>query len=100
MTRLSKSGNFPPSVAVDYSRLGTSGRISEDINFYSLSRTWEKRLSPRRAPRRSLLPLSPKRTQGSLKITPVACLAHARSHRTHGRPPGQECRLRLNGHRL
>jgi hypothetical protein len=28
---------------------------------------WEKRLSPRRAPKRSLLPLSPRRTQVRLK---------------------------------
>jgi hypothetical protein len=34
------------------------------------------------SPKRALLPLSPKRTQvrlGSLKITPLSCLAHARS---------------------
>src|SRR5271165_5827534 len=48
---------------------------SQNLLFEISIRIREKRLSPRRAPRRSLLPLSPKRT--------------------HGRPSVQECRLRL-----
>src|SRR5271157_2233139 len=54
-----------------------------------------KRLSPCRAPRRSLLPLSPKRTQVRLKSLLLACLATPDPIRTHGRPSVQECRLRL-----
>jgi hypothetical protein len=55
----------------------------------------ETRLSPRRAPRRSLLPLSPKRTQVRLKSLLYLVWLAPDSFRTHGRPPVQECRLRL-----
>ena len=58
-------------------------------------RFWEKRLSPRRAPGRSLLPLSPKRTQVRLKSLLYLVWLRQISLRTHGRPPVQECRLRL-----
>jgi len=51
----------------------------------------EKRLSPRRASGRSLLPFSPKRTQ----VRPLTCLATPDPIRTHGRPSVQEYRLRL-----
>jgi hypothetical protein len=55
----------------------------------------EKRLSPRRAPRRSLLLLSPKRAPGSLKITPVTFWLTPDSFPNHGRPSEQEYPLRL-----
>src|SRR5271166_2847982 len=55
----------------------------------------EKRLSPRRAPRRSLLPLSPKRTQVRLKSLLYLVWLTPDPFRTHGRPSVQECRLRL-----
>ena len=55
----------------------------------------EKRLSPRRAPRQSLLPHSPRRTQVRLKPTPVATWMTPVLHQTHGRPLLQEYRLRL-----
>src|SRR5271165_1286116 len=54
-----------------------------------------KRLSPRRAPRRSLLPLSPKRTQVRLKSLLYLVWLTPDPFRTHGRPSVQECRLRL-----
>ena len=41
-----------------------------------------------------------KRTQGSLKITPVACLDSPVPIRTHGPPPGKSAVCGLNGHRL
>ena len=63
------------------------------LRFQSKSR--ETRLSPRRAPRRSLLPLSPKRTQVRLKSLLYLVWLAPDSFRTHGRPPVQECRLRL-----
>src|SRR5271166_453607 len=55
----------------------------------------EKRLSPRRAPRRSLLPLSPKRTQVRLKSLLYLVWLTPDLHRTHGRPSAQEYRLWL-----
>ena len=55
----------------------------------------EKRLSPRQAPGRSLLPLSPKRTQVRLKSLLYIVWLTPDPLRTHGRPSGQECRLRL-----
>src|SRR5271165_1325457 len=55
----------------------------------------EKRLSPRRAPGRSLLPLSPKRTQVRLKSVLYLVWLTPDPLRTHGRPSVQECRLRL-----
>ena len=55
----------------------------------------EKRLSPRRAPGRSLLPLSPKRTQVRLKSLLYLVWLTPDKFRTHGRPSVQECRLRL-----
>src|SRR5271166_4529843 len=55
----------------------------------------EKRLSPRRAPERSLLPISPKRTQVRLKSLLYLVWLTPDPFRTHGRPSGQECRLRL-----
>jgi len=55
----------------------------------------EKRLSPRRAPRRSLLPLSPKRTQVRLKSLLYLVWLTPDPFRTHERPSVQECRLRL-----
>src|SRR6202023_1119237 len=55
----------------------------------------EKILSPRRAPGRSLLPLSPKRTQVRLKSLLYLVWLTPDLHRTHGRPSVQECRLRL-----
>ena len=55
----------------------------------------ETRLSPRRAPRQSLLPLSPKRTQVRLKSLLYLVWLAPDSIRTHGRPSVQECRLRL-----
>src|ERR1700756_2933655 len=56
----------------------------------------EKRLSPRRAPKRSLLPLSPRRTQ--VRLIPL--LYQVSGHRQicfrpRGRLSGQEYRLRL-----
>jgi hypothetical protein len=61
------------------------------------SRPREKRLSPRRAPKRSLLPLSPRHTQGSPKTTPISkCLAIARCTSAPAEAsPAQEYRLRL-----
>jgi hypothetical protein len=49
----------------------------------------EKRLSPRRAPRPSLLPLSPKRTQVRLKSLLYRVWLAPDSLRTHGRPSGK-----------
>src|SRR5580700_7148501 len=54
-----------------------------------------RRLSPCRAPRRSLLPLSPKRTQVRLKSLLSLVWLAPDPFRTHGRPSVQECRLRL-----
>src|SRR5271165_3482872 len=62
---------------------------------FSLSEIRDKRLSPRRAPRRSLLPLSPKRTKVRLKSLLTLVWLTPDPLRTHGRPSGQECRLRL-----
>ena len=60
----------------------------------------EKRLSPRRAPRRSLLPLSPKRTQVRLK----SLLSLSGSRQIYIEPTGVlRCKSAvcgLNGHRL
>src|SRR5271165_3114324 len=55
----------------------------------------ETRLSPRQAPGRSLLPLSPKRTQVRLKSLLYLVWLTPDPLRTHGRPSVQECRLRL-----
>ena len=55
----------------------------------------EKRLSPRQAPRLSLLPHSPWRTQVRLKPLLFATWLTPDLHRAHGRPSVQECRLRL-----
>ena len=55
----------------------------------------EKRLSPRQAPGRSLLPLSPKRTQVRLKSLLYLVWLTPDPLRTHGRPTGQYRRLRL-----
>ena len=55
----------------------------------------EKRLSPLRAPRRSLLPLSPKRTKVRLKALPILSGWTPDTLRTHGGPSVQECRLWL-----
>ena len=55
----------------------------------------EKRLSPCRGPRPPLLPLSPKRTQVRLKSLLYLVWLTPDPLRTHGRPSGQECRLRL-----
>src|SRR6202140_5627380 len=60
----------------------------------------EKRLSPRRVPRRSLLPLSPKRTQVRLKSLLYRVRLTPDSLRTHGRPSGKSTVCGLNGHRL
>jgi len=57
----------------------------------------EKRLSPRRAPRRSLLPLSPKRTQVRLKSLLYLVWLTPDPLRTHGRPPGKSTVCGLNG---
>jgi hypothetical protein len=54
----------------------------------------EKRLSPRPAPGRPLLPLSPKRTRFAQNHS-LAVWLTPDLHRTHGRPSVQECRLRL-----
>ena len=61
----------------------------------SLDRSWEKRLSLRRASGRSLLALSPKRTQVRLKSLLYLVWLTPDPLRAHGRPSGQECRLRL-----
>src|ERR1700675_792408 len=55
----------------------------------------EKRLSPRRAPRRSLLPLSPKRTQVRLKSLLYRVWLTPESTPNPRSSFGQECRLRL-----
>ena len=54
-------------------RLLRSLRSSRRGSFLPVSNhlLWEKRLSPRRAPKRSLLPLSPRSNPGSPKTTPV-----------------------------
>src|SRR6202162_4409687 len=57
----------------------------------------EKRLSPRRAPRRSLLPLSPKRTQVRLKSLLYRVWLTPDPLRTHGRPSGKSAVCGLNG---
>src|ERR1700693_4619900 len=57
----------------------------------------EKRLSPRRALRRSLLPLSPKRTQVRLKSLLHRVWLTPDSLRTHGRPSGKSAVCGLNG---
>src|ERR1700722_9617231 len=57
----------------------------------------EKRLSPRRDPRRSLLPLSPKRTQVRLKSLLYRVWLTPDSLRTHGRPSGKSAVCGLNG---
>ena len=57
-----------------------------------------------RSGRKDFLPVEPQgglsflfllSAPGSLKITPLACLATPDPFRTHGRPSVQECRLRL-----
>ena len=55
----------------------------------------EKTFSPSRAPGRSLLPLSPKRTQVRLKSLLYLVWLTPDPLRTHGRPSVQECRLRV-----
>src|ERR1700693_2129273 len=57
----------------------------------------EKRLSPRRAPSRSLLPLSPKRTQVRLKSLLYRVWLTPDVLRTHGRPSGKIAVCGLNG---
>ena len=68
---------------------------SQNLLFEISIQIREKRLSPRRAPRRSLLPLSPKRTQVRLKSLLYLVWLTPDPFRTHGRPSVQECRLRL-----
>ena len=58
-----------------------------------------ERLSPRRDPRRSLLPLSPKRTRVRLKSLLNLVWLTPDSLRTHGRPSGKSAVCGLNGHR-
>src|ERR1700693_666722 len=60
----------------------------------------EKRLSPRRAPGRSLLPLSPKPTQVRLKSLLYLVWLTPDPLRTHGPPSGKSTVCGLNGHRL
>src|ERR1700693_4714993 len=67
------------------------------ISVVSMSKIREKRLSPRRAPRRSLLPLSPKRTQVRLKSILYLVWLAPDSLRTHGRPRGKSALCGLNG---
>src|SRR6202162_6213002 len=67
------------------------------ISVVSMSKIREKRLSPRRAPRRSLLPLSPKRTQVRLKSILYLVWLAPDSLRTHGRPRGKSAVCGLNG---
>src|ERR1700730_18158447 len=55
----------------------------------------EKTFSPVGAPRLSLLPHSPRRTQVPLKSLLHRVSLTPDPLRTHGRPSGQECRLRL-----
>src|ERR1700733_6739708 len=57
----------------------------------------EKRLSPRRVPRRSLLPLSPKRTRVRLKSLLFLVWLTPDSFRAHGRPSGKGTDCGLNG---
>src|ERR1700733_582941 len=57
----------------------------------------EKRLSPRRVPRRSLLPLSPKRTRVRLKSLLFLVWLTPDSFRAHGRPSGKGTVCGLNG---
>jgi hypothetical protein len=67
----------------------TPSRKSWPISSPTLSR--EKRLSPRRAPKRSLLPLSPRRTQ--VRLTPLLLLVSGHRQicfRPRGRLSGQE----------
>ena len=52
---------------VSYQRAAFGAITVSLIRFQKQGKIREKRLSPRRAPRRSLLPLSPKRTQVRLK---------------------------------
>src|SRR5208283_6248506 len=68
---------------------------SVDLLFEISIQIREKRLSPRRAPKRSLLPLSPKRTQVRLKSLLYLVWLTPDPFRAHGRPSVQECRLRL-----
>src|SRR5271165_5301227 len=65
----------------------------------ALGSFWEKRLSPRRAPKRSLLPLSPKRTQVRLKSLLYLVWPTPDPLQTHGRPSGKSAVCGLNGHR-
>jgi hypothetical protein len=60
-----------------------------------LTRLREKRLSPRRAPGRSLLPLSPKRTQVRLKSLLYLVWLTPDSFPNPRRPSDQEYRLRF-----
>jgi hypothetical protein len=71
--------------------------LEKELPLQMISR--EKRLSPRRAPRRSLLPLSPKRTQGRLKSLLYRVWLTPESLRAHGRPSGKSAVCGLNGHR-
>ena len=57
----------------------------------------EKGLSPRRGPKRPLLPLSPKRTQVRLKSLLYLVWLTPDSLRTHGRPSGKSAVCGLNG---
>jgi hypothetical protein len=57
----------------------------------------EKRLSPRRGPRRPLLPLSPKRTQVRLRSLLNLVWLAPDSLQTHGRPSGKSAVYGLNG---
>jgi hypothetical protein len=71
--------------------------------FRASPQSWlrEKRLSPRRTPRRFLLPLSPKRTQVRLKS--LLCLVLSGSRQIHSEPTdvlrGKSAVCGLNGHR-
>ena len=63
--RLTKSSSFPYKFLLKGETLSTES--SQNLLFEISIQIREKRLSPRRAPRRSLLPFSPKRTQVRLK---------------------------------
>src|ERR1700694_4142132 len=67
------------------------------FQFFAYLPRREKRLSPRRAPRRSLLPLSPKRTQVRLKSLLFFVWLTPDSFRDHGRPSGKSAVCGLNG---
>ena len=84
-----------PAYASQKYHLKLSENFRRDLLFEISNQIRETRLSPRRAPRRSLLPLSPKRTQVRLKSLLYLVWLAPDSFRTHGRPPVQERRLGL-----